>query len=286
VARSRFALTGKRIRLDRVSMRRRFKAKGDYFDAEAKLQKRMLAVQQAYYHSGRRAVVVFEGWDAAGKGGAIRRLTARLDPRGLKVWPIGPPADDEQGRHYLYRFWTRLPIPGTIAVFDRSWYGRVLVERVENLVEPAAWQRAYDEINGFEQLLIADGVQLVKIFLHISADEQAERFSERLRNPYKRWKLTPSDLRNRALRDDYIAAYHDMFARTSTRAVPWRVIAGDHKWSARVAVLETVTRVLADGIDLEPPPLDPNLIAEAEAALGVSFAGLAAEAQSSPSNSK
>ncbi|HEX9645934.1 MAG TPA: polyphosphate kinase [Alphaproteobacteria bacterium] len=269
MARERIELSRKKLRLDKVAMRRRFKSKDDYLARESQAQKDMLALQQAYFHQGLRGVIVFEGWDASGKGGAIRRLTARLDPRGTKVWPIGPPGADEQGRHYLYRFWARLPTPGTIAVFDRSWYGRVLVERVDELVEAAAWQRAYDEINQFEHLLLADGVRLAKLFLHITPDEQLRRFQERLHNPFKRWKLTADDLRNRAHWDAYKTAYEDMFDRTSTREAPWTVIAGDHKWTARVQVLEEVTAQLGRGIDVAPPPLDPGVVAAAESALGL-----------------
>jgi len=260
-----------KVRLDTIKMRKRFADKSDYLDREAKLQARMLEVQQTYFRQHRRAVIVFEGWDAAGKGGGIRRLTARLDPRGIKVWPIGAPSDDEQGRHYLYRFWSRLPVPGNIAIFDRSWYGRVLVERIEDLVEAAAWRRAYDEINQFEHLLCADGVQMIKIFLHIDRDEQANRFAERLRNPVKRWKLTHEDLRNRARWDDYRAAYKDMFDRTSTRAAPWHVIGANNKWTARTEILNVVAKTLAKGVDTGPPDLDPSIARAASRALGLSL---------------
>lgn len=271
MARSRFPMSRKKVRLDDVRMTRRFKSKAEYLDAEVALQKRMLAVQQAYFHQKRRAVIVFEGWDAAGKGGSIRRLTARLDPRGVKVWPIGAPSAEEQGRHYLYRFWSRLPTPGTTAIFDRSWYGRVLVERVEHLIDDEDWRRAYDEINEFEHLLIADGVRVIKIFLHVSENEQLERFAERLRNPVKRWKLTQEDLRNRAKRGAYMDAYHDMFRRTSTKAAPWTVIGGDHKWTARVKVLDTVIKALTEDVDITPPLPDRDLIEAAETVLGITF---------------
>jgi len=271
VARSRFPMSRKKVRLDQVRMPRRFASKSEYLDAETALQKRMLSVQQAYFHQKRRAVIVFEGWDAAGKGGSIRRLTARLDPRGVKVWPIGPPTADEQSRHYLYRFWSRLPVAGTTAIFDRSWYGRVLVERVERLVEPEVWERAYDEINEFEHLLMADGVRVIKIFLHVTPEAQLERFAERLRNPVKRWKLTQDDIRNRARWEEYLDAYHDMFSRTSTRSAPWTVIGGNHKWTARVQVLEAVIKALTKGVDITPPPADQDLIDAAEAVLGISF---------------
>jgi polyphosphate kinase 2 (PPK2 family) len=146
------------------------------------LQQKLTAIQQAYLFSGQNAVLVFEGWDAAGKGGAIRRITAALDPRGCKVWPIGAPRAYHAERHYLTRFWEKLPPRGGVAIFDRSWYGRVLVERVEGYAPPKRWRAAYDEINQFEDLLIADGVRVVKIFLYISKDEQLRRFKDRLRD--------------------------------------------------------------------------------------------------------
>jgi polyphosphate kinase 2 (PPK2 family) len=270
MARSDTRPSRKKPRFGKVAMRRRFKTKVDYLEREVTLQNRMLAVQQAYYHQRLRAVIVFEGWDASGKGGSIRRLTARLDPRGYKVWPIGVPSADEQGRHYLFRFWARLPEPGTIAIFDRSWYGRVLVERIERLIDEPTWRRAYGEINEFEHMLIADGVRVVKLFMHITGDEQLSRFVERLRNPVKRWKLTWDDLRNRARWDDYAAAYEEMFDRTSTAAAPWTLIPADQKWTARVRVLEEVVAQLGHGVKIEPPPLDPEVVEAAEQALGVS----------------
>ncbi len=256
-------------RLKNVQMANRFAVKTEYEAALAGLQKRMGRLLTAYYNQRRRAVVVFEGWDAAGKGGAIRRLTANLDPRGFKVWPIGAPTDVELDQHYLQRFWQRMPHSGTISIFDRSWYGRVLVERVESLVSDQTWGRAYDEINAFEHLLIDDDVRIVKIFMHITKQEQLERFRERLRNPYKRWKLTKEDLRNRTRWADYKKAYQDMFDRTATRAAPWTVIPADHKWTARVHVLEAVAEGLAQGIDVEPPPFDPEVLREAGRELGI-----------------
>lgn len=232
-------------------------------------QEQLLHVQQAYYHQNRRAIIVFEGWDAAGKGGAIRRVTERLDPRGVRVYPIGPPTEDEQSRHYLYRFQNKLPPAGTLAIFDRSYYGRVLVERVERLASDREWQRAYQEINEFERLLIDDGVRVIKIFLNISQEEQRNRFEERLHNPYKRWKLTEADLRNRAMRPHYELAINDMFKYTHTEQAPWQLINGEHKWYARVAVLRTLVAQLSEGVDVSPPPIDESLIALAEQQLGI-----------------
>lgn len=257
-----------RIRLDRLDMDARLKDKDEYERRLDALQKKMLSIQQTYYHEGRRGIVAVEGWDAAGKGGLIRRMVEKLDPRGVKVWPIGPPEPSEQGRHYLYRFWTKLPERGTLAVFDRSWYGRVLVERVDKLASPEAWQRAYGEINDFERMLVNDGVRLVKIFLHITPEEQLERFAARLRDPYKRWKLRDSDIRVHLQWDDYKEAVEDMFDRTSTRAAPWHAIPANQKWYGRIAALTRITDALSRGIDLAPPPVDPKVERAAKLLLG------------------
>lgn len=248
-----------RSRLKTLDMDASLKNKDEYERRLETLQNRMLAIQQAFFHAGLRGVVAVEGWDAAGKGGMIRRLTETLDPRGIKVWPIGPPEASEQGRHYLYRFWTKLPEPGTIAVFDRTWYGRVLVERVDKLAGEQAWKRAYDEINDFERMLVADGVRLVKLFLHITPEEQLRRFAERLHNPYKRWKLRESDIRVHLQWEDYVEAIEDMFDRTWTKAAPWRVIPANQKWYGRIASMGAITDAFAKGIDLKPPPIDPKV---------------------------
>jgi polyphosphate kinase 2 (PPK2 family) len=252
-------LSRRKLRLEQLDMRRELPSKSAYEHRLDKLQLRMLTIQRTYHQQGRRAVIVTEGWDASGKGGAIKRMTEKIDPRGVKVWPIGPPTPEEQGRHYLYRFWMKLPEPGALAIFDRSWYGRVLVERVEGFARPSEWKRAYREINEFERMLLDDGVRLVKLFLHITRDEQRRRFQERLRNPYKRWKISLDDLRNRARWRDYQRAVEDMFARTSTLAAPWNAIPANAKWYARIKVLELVTDELARGVDLSLPKLDPRL---------------------------
>lgn len=244
------------IRLSQLDMSERVRDKARYEHQLEQLQLKLLSIQQAYYHTNRRGIIVLEGWDAAGKGGLIRRLTERLDPRGIKVWPIGPPEPSEQGRHYLYRFWTKLPEPGTLAVFDRSWYGRVLVERVEGITERAAWQRAYHEINAFEKMLTDDDVRLVKLFLHITPEEQIERFAERLNSPYKQWKLTESDIHAHLHWDAYVEAADAMFARTSTKTAPWTVIPANQKWVARLRGLSAIATVLSRGVDLRPPAVD------------------------------
>lgn len=196
------------------------------------------------YTQKRPVILVFEGWDAAGKGGVIKRLTARLDPRGYVVWPIAAPQGDDKNRHYLYRFWRRLPEQGQIAIFDRSWYGRVLVERVEGLYPIEAWQRAYSEINQFERQLLDFGAIIFKFWLHISQEEQLERFKEREQMHYKSWKLTDEDWRNRGKWEDYAQAAEDMLLKTSTHHAPWTIVEANDERYARIKVLSTVVNKL------------------------------------------
>lgn len=220
------------------------------------LQYLMRATALSFVGRGYGGIVVIEGADTAGKGGAIRRLTAELDPRHYDVWPIGPPTTEELRHHYLWRFWQRLPEKGEIGIFDRSWYGRVLVERVEELIKEKRWRRAYEEINAFEETLTEDGIKLVKIYLHVSAAEQQERLAERVQTPHKRWKVSAADFRSYLRRDDYLVAAEEMIERTSTKRAPWTVIPADNKRAARIAVLNTVTKVFGDNLDLTPLPLD------------------------------
>ena len=234
-----------------------------------KLQDRLRHINQAYVGSKASAVVVFEGWDAAGKGGAIRRIAWAMDPRGLKVWPIGKPRNYFQERHYLQRFWEKLPADGQVVIFDRSWYGRVLVERVEGFATEPEWTRAYEEINQFESMLLADGVKIIKFFLHISADEQLHRFRKRLEEPHKRWKLTAEDFRNRSKRDAYMDAIEDMLARTHRPEAPWIVIPAENKKFARIRIIEALCDLLSDGVEIGPHQLDPELIEAAAEALGL-----------------
>ena len=235
----------------------------------AALQDRLREVSLAYRAQGRKAVIVFEGWDAAGKGGTIRRMSWPLDPRGLKVWPIAAPTPEERGQHYLYRFWKRLPRPGQMVVFDRSWYGRVLVERVEGFATDAEWQRAYAEINEFERMLDDDGIRVVKIFMHITRQEQLDRFRARFKDPLKQWKLSEEDFRNRARYPDYVVAIEEMFQKTSTVAQPWTAIPGNDKKYGRLAAIGAVVDRLAEGIDMAPPRLDPAFAKKAKKLLGL-----------------
>jgi polyphosphate kinase 2 (PPK2 family) len=231
-------------------------------------QEKLVRIQQALLFTGQRAVVVFEGMDAAGKGGTIRRLAWAMDPRSLKVWPIGAPNGIEQSQHYLQRFWSRLPEKSQIAVFDRSWYGRVLVERVENLTPRADWMRAYREINEFERQMVEDGIRVVKLFLHVSKEEQRRRLIDRLRDPLKRWKLGYEDFRNRDQWTAYVKAIEDMFDRTDTTIAPWHVIPSDDKPAAREAALRIIAQRLSSGLDLSPRPLDRKVARLALKALG------------------
>ena len=212
-----------------------------------KQQGRLHGLQRRAQERGRSVILLFEGWDAAGKGGAIRRVTSALDPRCYRVVPIAAPTDEERARHYLWRFWRHLSRAGRVTIFDRSWYGRVLVERVDGLVPESDWSRAYAEIEEFEEELTDHGIVLVKYWLHITKDEQQRRFEERARSPYKSWKLTAEDWRNREKWDAYELAVNDLVARTSTRHAPWRLIPANDKNYARVEVL----RVAADAIEHE-----------------------------------
>lgn len=229
--------------LEKVNLKQRL-ARKDYDAQLDVLQNKLHLLGYQVYLQKRPVVLVFEGWDAAGKGGAIKRLTARLDPRGYVVWPIAAPHGDDKDRHYLYRFWRRLPEQGQIAIFDRSWYGRVLVERVEGFCSEAAWQRAYGEINQFERELLDFGTIILKFWLHISQAEQLRRFKEREKTNYKSWKITDEDWRNRGKWKDYEQAVDDMLIKTSTHRAPWTVVEANDKWHARVKVLKTAVEKL------------------------------------------
>lgn len=206
----------------------------------------LLSLQQSVLRQGGRMIINVEGMDAAGKGGAIRRLVERLDPRSFKVYRIGPPEDWEQARHYLYRFWTRIPGPGELVIFDRSWYGRVLVERVEGFADEEEWRRAYREINEFERSLVDAGIVLRSLWFQIDPDEQLKRFEARLANPFKAWKMTDEDWRNRKRWDDYVAAAEEMFERTDSDIAPWTLIPANCKYLARLITLRTVVTALAE----------------------------------------
>jgi polyphosphate:AMP phosphotransferase len=218
-------------------------------------KKRLATYQGQLNHLFRRAkergvsvVALFEGWDAAGKGGAIRRVTAALDARDYEVIPIAAPTDEERAHHYLWRFWRHLPRAGRFTIFDRTWYGRVLVERIEGFATESAWMRSYNEINDFEEQLAEAGIVVVKFWLHITKDEQLARFEARKDTPYKRYKLTDEDYRNREKWDLYEHAVNDMLERTSTRTAPWTLVEGNDKRYARVKVIKTVCERLEEAV--------------------------------------
>jgi polyphosphate kinase 2 (PPK2 family) len=204
------------------------------------------------YVQKRPVIMVFEGWDAAGKGGNIKRITEKLDPRGYVVHSIAAPAGEDKTHHYLWRFWRRLPETGEIAIFDRSWYGRILVERVEGFATEVEWQRAYREINQFERQLVDFGTIIFKFWVHISAEEQLQRFESRANTPYKSWKLTAEDWRNRNKWDQYEAAVDEMLLKTSTVSAPWTIVEGNNKWWARIKTLSTVVDKLSHELNFEP----------------------------------
>jgi polyphosphate kinase 2 (PPK2 family) len=223
------------------------------------LQLRLILGGQVGDHRiGPPLCVVFEGWDASGKGGAIKRLVAPLDPRHVRVAQFAAPTYDEKRHHFLWRFWPVLPGWGGMAVFDRSWYGRVLVERVEGFATRDQWSRAYDEIVEFERTLTAEGMILVKFWLHVSEEEQLRRFRSRAADPLRSWKLTDEDWRNREKRPQYEQAVEEMLKRTDHERAPWTVVAADDKRYARVAVLKKVCKAVesdleARGYDLSGP---------------------------------
>ncbi|MEE1132382.1 MAG: polyphosphate kinase [Caryophanon sp.] len=218
--------------------------KSKYKKEIKKLQYEMLNAQQFLRHNNLSLILVFEGMDAAGKGGAIKRLTERLDPRGYVVHPIAAPRPHEKEYHYLHRFWTRLPQYGQIAIFDRSWYGRVLVERIEGFARTEQWTRAYGEINEFERQLTDENYIVLKFWLHVSEEEQLQRFEQRKNDPYKSWKLTDEDWRNREKFPKYREAADDMFEKTDKKNAPWILVEGNNKHYARVKVLREALKQL------------------------------------------
>lgn len=218
-------------------------------------QIRLQVLAHELYQRTRCLIVVFEGWDAAGKGGAIKRLTERLDSRGYEVYPIGAPEGEDRTHHYLWRFWRRLKPPEEkqIQIFDRSWYGRVMVERVEGFAEEESWKRAYREINEFERQLTSARMVIAKFWLHISQQEQLQRFEDRQQNLAKAWKLTDEDWRNREKWSLYNQAVEEMLLRTSTSTATWTVVEANDKRYARLKVLETLVDLLCRELNAALP---------------------------------
>jgi AMP-polyphosphate phosphotransferase len=250
---------GKRPTLDKIAMIDGPIDEKDYERELAELQDRLLALQIHHLRTGGRVLIGIDGWDAAGKGGLIERIVGRLEPKSVHVWRIGAPTPAEQGRHYLWRFWQRLPAPGDWAIFDRTWYGRVLVERIESFCDKKAWKRAYHEINEFEHQLVDDGACIVKLLVHVSEAEQKKRMIERLEDPSKRYKIGLEDFRNIAKRKQYLEAYDDMLERTDTKHAPWHVIATDHKKLARLMGLRIIVEHVGRGVKLTEQELAPEI---------------------------
>lgn len=224
--------------------------------------------------------IVFEGWDAAGKGGAIKRLVAPLDPRHVRIAPFAAPTHDELRHHFLWRFWPPLPGWGGMTIFDRSWYGRVLVERVERLATEVQWRRAYDEITDFEHSLAEEGMIVIKLWMHLSHQEQLRRFERRRDDPLKSWKLTDEDWRNREKRPQYTEAVNDMLRLTDGPLAPWDVISSEHKRYGRVEVIETVIRRIEAGmarLGMVVPSSDDEAEQRTELALGADDADAQAD---------
>ncbi len=222
--------------------------KKDYQSDLAKYQAKLHALEVAAFENKQSVICVFEGWDAGGKGGAVRRMTAAIDAPYYRVIPIAAPTDEELAHHYLWRFWRHIPRAGRVTIFDRSWYGRVLVERVEGFATENEWRRSYTEINDFEERLAEHGIFLFKFWLHITPEEQLARFKAREEIPYKRWKLTEEDWRNREKWDLYEDAVNDMIERTSTAHAPWTLVEGNDKRFARIRVLKMVCDTLGDAL--------------------------------------
>lgn len=223
----------------------------EYKDKLDRLQKKLEKLHGELYRRRIPVVLGFEGWDAGGKGGAIKRLTEKMDPRGYVVNPTASPNDIEKAHHYLWRFWRAMPKDGHVAIFDRTWYGRVMVERIEGFCTTEEWKRAYKEINDMEKDLYDAGAVVIKFWMHIDKDEQERRFRERQQNPEKQWKITDEDWRNREKWDQYEDAVNEMLMRTSTDYAPWVVVEGNNKYYARVKVLKTVVEAIEERLKKE-----------------------------------
>jgi polyphosphate kinase 2 (PPK2 family) len=239
--------------LERIDLSQKM-TREEYTQALVRYQLQLRELAYQLYVRKRSLVIVFEGWDAAGKGGTIKRITERLDPRGYEVLPIAAPAGEDRTHHYMWRFWRRLVPPDEkqVLIFDRSWYGRVLVERIEGFCQEAEWRRAYREINEFERQLVDFGIVVAKFWMHISPEEQLRRFEQRQDTPYKSWKLTEEDWRNREKWSSYQEAVEDMLLKTSTLAAPWTIIESDDKWFGRVKTLRSLVETLSKELGHAP----------------------------------
>lgn len=221
----------------------------EYKEQKKKLQKKLGLLHNQMYLQRVPVILAFEGWDAGGKGGAIKRITQSIDPRGYEVVPVSAPNDLEKSHHYLWKFWNKFPKDGHMTIFDRTWYGRVLVERIEGFATGAEWKRAYSEINNMEAHLAKSGAVILKFWLHIDRDEQKKRFEQRQETPEKQWKITDEDWRNRAKWDEYEKAVDEMVIRTSTKDAPWHIIEANSKLYARIKVMQIVVDALEKALN-------------------------------------
>ncbi|MGI6070355.1 MAG: polyphosphate:AMP phosphotransferase [Blautia sp.] len=236
-------------KLSQVELKGKTIEEEEYKEELDKLQKKLGRLHNRIYRKKVPVIILYEGWDAAGKGGNIKRITGALDPRGFEVQPIASPEPHEKARHYLWRFWTRLPKTGHITIFDRTWYGRVMVERLEGFCSENDWQRAYNEMNEFEKELDDWGAVIIKFWVQIDKDTQLERFQEREKTPEKRWKITDEDWRNREKWDDYEVAVDEMLQKTSTTYAPWHILESVDKKYARIKALKIVIEALEKALE-------------------------------------
>ena len=234
--------------LDHVDLTRTLSDK-QYNDELKHYQGKLFDLAWKAHHQKKSVVAVFEGWDASGKGGAIRRVTRAIDARLYRVLSVAAPTDEEKAHQYLWRFWRHIPLAGYISIYDRSWYGRVLVERVEGFAREEEWKRSYNEINHFEEQLCESGIIMLKFWIHLGKDEQLKRFKEREKTPWKMHKITDEDWRNRERWDDYKEAVNDMVAHTSTEFAPWSLISGNDKKVARVEIIKTLCEAMKKNLD-------------------------------------
>lgn len=235
-------------KLAEISLDDKFIEEAEYKSQLKQLQGRLGELHNRIYRKRVPVIIAYEGWDAAGKGGNIKRITEALDPRGFEVFPIASPEPHEKARHYLWRFWTRLPKDGHVAVFDRTWYGRVMVERLEGFCSENDWRRAYNEMNEFEKELSDWGAVIIKFWVQIDKDTQLQRFTDRQNNPEKQWKITDEDWRNREKWDDYEKAVNEMLQKTSTAYAPWHILESVDKKYARIKALKIVIKELEKAV--------------------------------------
>lgn len=243
--------------LDKIDLTKQLDKKV-YKEIMSKLSSQLFAIQKASWDAGIPVVILFEGWDAAGKGTSIRKLANFLDPRGYKLYPIRPARTYEKKHPWLWRFWLKLPARGEWAIFDRSWYGRVMVERVENLIPETEWRRAYREISEFERTIADDGTVIIKFFLHISKKEQKRRFEKITKDPLTAFQVTPEDWEHHRRYNDWLLAYEEAFERTDSEYGPWTIVEATDRRYTWVKIFQTIINTLSDRLEIpiEPLPID------------------------------